>query len=271
MNKLNFPPNPSNGDIYTENGLSYRYNGTYDVWLTTVVAPLPTPTMANNQVMFVDGVYPNSSNGLTFSKTANTTYVNALVINGSSITDSLTAGNNWANAISTSVGTSANSYAGQMANSVNSYWSSTGSFANTSGASYKGNLNVPAGNLSIGTTNATATLYVQGSAAAVVNTLVDGATVTPIFASNNNFTVTLAGNRNMANPTGPIAGQSGVITIVQDGTGGRTLSWGSNWKFQGNIAPTLSTSAGAVDLLAYYVRTTSPTTNISAQLINNIG
>lgn len=275
MNKLDFPPSPVNGQIYSQNGLSYQYDGTVGVWLTTVVSPLPTPSMSNNQVMFVDGAYPNGSNGLTFSKTANTTYANTIVVtgnvtasfvkgDGSQLTNVLTPANNYAN----TVGTAGNNYTNFVGASINSYWSTSGSFANTSGASYNGNLNVPSGNLSIRTADGPATLYVNGSAAATINTLVDGATVTPIFASNNNFTVTLAGNRAIANPTGPIPGQSGVISIVQDSTGGRTLTWGDTWRFQGNIAPTLSTSGGAVDMLVYYVRTTS---NISVQLINNIG
>lgn len=282
MNKLDFPPSPVNGQIYSQNGLSYQYDGTVGVWLTTVVSPLPIPTMANTQVMFVDGAYPNGSFGLTFSKTANTTYANTIVVSntvtvtgnvtgsfvigdGSTLTNlNLTSANDY----SGSMANSANILAGRMANSVNSFWSTSGSFANTSGASYNGNLNVPSGNLSIRTASGPATLYVNGSAAATINTLVDGATVTPIFASNNNFTVTLGGNRAFANPTGPIPGQSGVISIVQDSTGGRTLTWGDTWRFQGNVAPTLSTSGGAVDMLVYYVRTTS---NISVQLINNIG
>ena len=172
------------------------------------------------------------------------------------------------NAYANVVGTSSNNYAGYMANSVNSYWTSTGFFANTSGSSYNGNLNVPRGNLSLGITNASARLYVQGSAASAINTMPDVATIVPNFGANNNFAVTLAGNRFVDNPYNPTAGQSGVISIVQDTTGGRTLSWSNTWKFQGNVAPTLSTSANAVDLLVYYVRTTS---NISAQLINNIG
>ena len=114
-------------------------------------------------------------------------------------------------------------------------------------------------------------LYVNGGSAATINVLVDGATVTPIFggsASNNNFTVTLAGNRTFANPTQPTPGQSGTIYIIQDATGSRTLAWGNNWRFQGNAAPTLSTSANTVDMLVYSVRTSS---NISCQLINNVG
>ena len=111
-------------------------------------------------------------------------------------------------------------------------------------------------------------MILTGMAAASVNTLVDGATVTPDFSTNNNFTLTLGGNRAIANPTGPTVGQSGTIYLVQDSTGGRTLTWGNTWRFQGNTAPTLSTSANSVDMLVYAVRTTA---NISAQLITNIG
>ena len=111
-------------------------------------------------------------------------------------------------------------------------------------------------------------LILTGMAAATVNTLVDGATVTPDFSTNNNFTLTLGGNRAIANPNGPTVGQSGTIYLVQDSTGGRTLTWGNTWRFQGNTAPTLSTSANSVDMLVYSVRTTA---NISAQLITNIG
>lgn len=111
-------------------------------------------------------------------------------------------------------------------------------------------------------------MILTGMAAASVNTLVDGATVTPDFSTNNNFTLTLGGNRAIANPNGPTVGQSGTIYIIQDTTGGRTLTWGNTWRFQGNTAPTLSTSANSVDMLVYSVRTTA---NISAQLITNIG
>jgi len=41
---------------------------------------------------------------------------------------------------------------------------------------------------------------------------------------------------------------------VQDGTGSRTLSWGSYWDFAGGTAPTLSTTASAVDRIDYVVR-----------------
>jgi hypothetical protein len=96
--------------------------------------------------------------------------------------------------------------------------------------------------------------------------LTDGATITPDFALANNFSVTLGGSRTLANPTNLTAGQFGVIKITQDGTGSRTLAYGSNWDFAGGTAPTLTTTANAVDILAYYVDSGS---NITARLIGD--
>lgn len=100
-----------------------------------------------------------------------------------------------------------------------------------------------------------------------VTALVDGATVTPDFADSNNFSVTLGGNRVLANPSNIVAGQSGCIWITQDGTGGRTLSYEAAWYFPGGTAPILSTTAGAVDCLVYAVQSS---TEITATLITNL-
>ena len=100
-----------------------------------------------------------------------------------------------------------------------------------------------------------------------ITTLTDGATITPDFAANNHFQVTLGGNRTLANPTNLVAGQSGAIRIVQDGTGSRTLAYGSNWKFSNGAAPVLTTTANAVDLLVYFVESAS---RITARLISDV-
>jgi hypothetical protein len=86
--------------------------------------------------------------------------------------------------------------------------------------------------------------------------LTDAATITPNMDDGNNFSVTLGGNRTLANPTNLTAGQGGSIFITQDGTGSRTLAYGSQWDFIGGTAPVLSTAIGAVDRLDYVVRTT---------------
>ena len=87
-----------------------------------------------------------------------------------------------------------------------------------------------------------------------VDTLTDGATITPNFANNTVFSVTLEGNRTMANPTNMVVGQTGSIFIAQDATGSRTLAWGAYWDFINGAAPTLSTTASAVDRVDFIVR-----------------
>jgi hypothetical protein len=87
-----------------------------------------------------------------------------------------------------------------------------------------------------------------------ITALTDGATITPDLAASNNFSVTLAGNRTLANPTNIVAGQSGSVFITQDGTGSRTLAFDSYWDFAGGTAPTLSTAASSVDRIDYVVR-----------------
>jgi hypothetical protein len=96
--------------------------------------------------------------------------------------------------------------------------------------------------------------------------LTDGATITPDFAEGNNFSVTLEGNRTLANPTNLTAGQSGAIVITQDGTGSRTLAYGSYFKFPNGTAPSLTTTAAAVDVLVYFCESS---TRITARLVSD--
>lgn len=101
----------------------------------------------------------------------------------------------------------------------------------------------------------------------LVSALTDGATITPDFSAANNYSLTLGGNRTLANPTNITAGQSGTIVISQDGTGSRTLAYGSYWKFPGGTAPTLTTAASAVDVLVYYVESA---TRITARVLLDV-
>jgi hypothetical protein len=123
------------------------------------------------------------------------------------------------------------------------------------------------GNVGIGITSPTRKLDVVGSAAGTIETLVDGATITPNFGSNNNFTVTISGNRTIANPTNPKAGQSGVV-FIQQGIGSNTISWGTSWRFPSGSAPVLSTAANSVDAVVYAVKNT---TSIVCSTILNVG
>ncbi len=104
-------------------------------------------------------------------------------------------------------------------------------------------------------------------AGAAFVTLTDAATIAADMGTFLNATVTLAGNRTLGNPTNTKDGQSGVIEIVQDGTGSRTLAYGTSWEFAGGSAPVLSTAAGASDALYYTVRSS---TRIWASLVKTM-
>ena len=124
----------------------------------------------------------------------------------------------------------------------------------TNGDGVSGNPTLTVGSL-VSRTD-TAQTYTAGQRG-TVTTLTDGATINSDFAVSNNFVVTLGGNRTLANPSNLVAGQSGVIIINQDGTGSRTLAYGSNFDFGGATAPTLTTAANSQDMIAYFVVSTS--------------
>lgn len=91
---------------------------------------------------------------------------------------------------------------------------------------------------------------------AAIASLSDGSTITVNFTDGIHHSVTLGGNRTFGNPSndGSAVGQSGSIFITQDGTGSRTASFHSDYKFVGGTAPTLSTAANAVDRLDYVIK-----------------
>jgi hypothetical protein len=85
-----------------------------------------------------------------------------------------------------------------------------------------------------------------------------GGTLTPDFSLANSVTATFgAGNLTIANPTNVKAGQQYVLSLTQDGTGSRTVTWGANYKWQGGTAPTLSTAASAKDIISCWADTTT--------------
>ena len=99
-----------------------------------------------------------------------------------------------------------------------------------------------------------------------ITTLTDAASITSDFAKGNNFLVTIGGNRTLAAPSNAVAGQSGSIYIIQDGTGSRTLAYNAAWQFVSAAVPTLSTGTTDVDMLVYMARSA---TTIDAVLLKN--
>jgi hypothetical protein len=127
----------------------------------------------------------------------------------------------------------------------------------TTAVTVRGDISYEAGSLKVGT---------SARAYNPITTLTDAASIAVNFALGNNFLVTIGGNRTLAAPTNAVAGQTGQIYVIQDGTGSRTLSYNSVYQFVSGAAPTLSTGAADVDILVYSTRSAS---TIDAALLKN--
>jgi len=77
--------------------------------------------------------------------------------------------------------------------------------------------------------------------------------VTLDFDANQNFVLTLTGAVTLANPTTEKVGQSGFIAFIQDGTGSRAVTLGTDYESAGGSGITLTATAGATDLVPYVV------------------
>ena len=124
------------------------------------------------------------------------------------------------------------------------------------------------------TTQIATTAYVQGEPFAKTNAaqsftkgqrgtpvaLTDASSVAVDLSLGNNFTLlctsSVGNTRALANPTNAVAGQTGLITVTQASGGGNALTFAANYKFAGgsSSAPSLTTTANAVDVLPYSVK-----------------
>lgn len=87
-----------------------------------------------------------------------------------------------------------------------------------------------------------------GAVAPAVVDLADGPVISINAAAGNLFRVTLGGDRVLADPSGAMDGQLFRLEVVQDATGGRTLSYGAEFDFGAVGAVVLSTAPHARDV-----------------------
>ena len=95
-------------------------------------------------------------------------------------------------------------------------------------------------------------------------TLIANTTFRQDFATSNMFKMTLGGNITVNNPTNQVAGQSGIIEIVNGGS--YTVSWGTDWDFASGTAPTITSSG--TDVLSYYVTSANNITVAAVQAVS---
>ena len=74
------------------------------------------------------------------------------------------------------------------------------------------------------------------------------------FSTYQNFILTFTGNVTITNPSSTEkVGQSGFITIIQDGTGSRTLAVGDQYFGVDGDVPEISTAANSIDVIPYVI------------------
>ncbi len=84
-----------------------------------------------------------------------------------------------------------------------------------------------------------------------VLTLSDATNISWDLLNNDVAKVTLGGNRTLDNPTNMVDGAAYVVRVTQDGTGSRTLAYGSAYIWPNGITPVLSTTAAAIDIITF--------------------
>ena len=110
-------------------------------------------------------------------------------------------------------------------------------------------------------TDGTATF--SGPVIGTVTTLTDAASVALNLAQGNNFyiqmTSAVGSSRVLENPSNAVIGQCGSIYIIQSVSGAatKTISFGNAYRFKAGVAPTITQTTSAVDLMVYNVRDVS--------------
>lgn len=98
----------------------------------------------------------------------------------------------------------------------------------------------------------TGTITAKRGVGAVQTASITGST-TLDFSQYQNFVLTLTGNVTLDNPSTEAVGQSGFITFIQDGTGGRTVSVGTDFETPAGAGVVISTTANDTSVVPYVV------------------
>jgi hypothetical protein len=189
--------------------------------------------------------------------TANTLQGLALVYTASANSNafiSVASANAWANSLAFSTGISATAWANAVGSSVNSYASilsannaaGSNTWANTVGTSANSFANITYAPKISPTFTGTVTI----NANIANQILTDGATINWDTSLGSVATVTLGGNRIIAAPTNLKIG-SYILHVIQDGSGNRTVTWNSIFKWPAGVAPVLTTTGNRRDLFSF--------------------
>ena len=201
----------------------------------------------------------------TLQTAAQTNITSVGALDGGSITSGFGAINNGASAITTTgvitggtVEATGDTSAGD--NAAMGFTSTEGLIltgqGSTNDVTIKNDADADVIEIPTGTTNVTIAGGLTVGAVATAKTDTDTSntgSVTLDFSANQNFVLTLTGNVTLANPSTETVGQSGFIVCIQDSTGGRTLSLGTDYETAAGAGITLSSAASTTDIIPYVV------------------
>lgn len=105
--------------------------------------------------------------------------------------------------------------------------------------------------------NTEVVLYTAAHYHDVASENVSGTTSWDITAKPSRI-LTLTGNITLSNPSNKDSIQTGVLIIKQDGSGGHTVTWDTDFSgMNGDAIPSIDTAASAVTILFYVCDGTS--------------
>ena len=253
----------ANNITFTSNSATLTISGTgrlgstlyFDIGtISTSVSDQSTSNIASANSVYkaynqANAAYNQANTGATYA------YVNTATQAANTYADTIgAASNGWANTVVAGANT----------------WANT-KLSNTSGVTFAGSFYIPSGsNLGVGTASPAANLDVVGSvslakANVASQTLTDGATISWDTSSGQIATVTLGDSRTMAAPTNLRVGTY-ILNVIQGGSGSYTITWNSVFKWPAGVAPTLTTTVGARDVLSFF----SDGTNLYGTYINDV-
>ncbi|MCL4405314.1 MAG: prepilin-type N-terminal cleavage/methylation domain-containing protein [Patescibacteria group bacterium] len=106
------------------------------------------------------------------------------------------------------------------------------------------------GNVGINTSTPASTLDVNGSLYSELYAPTYSSSMTIDWSKGNTQKIVLTGNATLTFTNGQPGGKYSLM-LVQDSTGGRTITWPSNVKWSGGTAPTLTTTANKTDFVGF--------------------
>lgn len=133
---------------------------------------------------------------------------------------------------------------------------STGLVLNTALAATSGGTGLTSPGLAGNVLVSNGTAWISTSQTANSITLVDGANISWNLNSGLVANVTIAGSRNMDNPTNLKIGTM-ILKVTQGGSGNYDLTWSSAFKWPSGVKPLLSTGVGNTDVISFFCDGTS--------------